>query len=313
MGVRRRVIGLPVSVVATLISVIATGGLGNVAGASTSTASLATAQVVAAGRLTGLRYHLVAKGESLAAIAKRYRVDAAQIRRANGITKDGLYAGERLLLDEPNPPDASPGWGAMSPSSATGSAGSPTTYRVVAGDTLARIARTTSTTVPALLAANQLKITATLQIGQVLSLTGAPGLAAPVAGPHAVRCPLPSAMFNFDWGFPREGGRFHEGTDMFAPTGTPILAPVGGAVSVGTSAISGLSVTLRGADGWQYFGAHLSKVGTKKTRVKAGDVIGYVGTSGDAAGGPPHLHIEMRPLDGRPTNPFPFLTTLCHH
>ena len=307
--------------------------------ATTAGGTNASVALVPAGRLAGLRFHVVTRGQGLAAIAKRYRVDAAQIRRANGIMHDGVYSGARLLLDEPDPTAAPPGWGAMStpasptarhPSAAPIPAapvpGSPVTYTTVAGDTLERIARRTDTTVAALLAANGLKITATLQVGQVVALSAAatPAVPAPPARPiskqaatkatakaHAVSCPVSGSTFNFDWGFPREGGRYHEGTDMFAPAGTPVRAAVGGTIAYATSSMSGLNVTLRGNDGWQYFGAHLAKSGTRKSTVKAGDVIGYVGNSGDAAGGPTHLHIEMRPLDGRPTNPYPFLVSLC--
>jgi len=252
----------------------------------------APAAVVESGRLSGLRYHVVAKGETLKGIAKRYGIAATSIRSANGMAKDTVYEGARLLLDEPNP-------GRMAPGAAPGAT---TTYTVVAGDSLARIATRTGTTVPALVAANALASPDRIRIGQQLVIAGAPvGMVCPVAG----------ATFAFDWGFPRaDGARFHEGIDMMAPLGTPIVAPVDGTVTYGSAATPGKFATLKGTNGWQYTSAHLSKT-ARGGKVKAGDVIGYVGNTGDAQGGVTHLHLEVRPLDGRPVNPFPLVAAAC--
>ena len=63
-----------------------------------------------------------------------------------------------------------------------------------------------------------------------------PRPAAPAASSvRVISCPVPGSTFTYDWGFPREGGRYHEGLDMFAPAGTPVLAPVDGIVTVGRS------------------------------------------------------------------------------
>lgn len=251
------------------------------------------AKVVDVGRLSGLRYHVVAPGEGLKAISKVYGIPTAQIRSANGMTKDTVYAGARLLLDEPNP-------GRMAPPSEAGAAA---TYTVVSGDNLAKIAKRNGTTTAALVAANQLKSANQIRIGQVLTIAGAPtpGMVCPVAG----------STYAFDWGFPRaDGARFHEGIDMMAPGGTPILAPTDGTVTYGSSTMSGKFATLKGSNGWQYYSAHLSKT-AKGGKVKAGDVIGYVGNTGDAKGGATHLHLEVRPLDGRPVNPYPLVKAAC--
>jgi murein DD-endopeptidase MepM/ murein hydrolase activator NlpD len=122
------------------------------------------------------------------------------------------------------------------------------------------------------------------------------------------------ARFSYDWGFPRaDGARFHEGLDMFAPTGTPIVAMAAGTVTYGTAGTPGRWVTLKGTNGWQFYAAHLSKFanGGRTTKVKTGDVIGYVGTTGDAIGGASHAHVEIRPLDGRPVNPLPIVAPAC--
>lgn len=257
-------------------------------------APVAAPLTVAEGRLAGLRYHLVAKGEGLKSIARKYGVPVATIRRANGMTKDTVFEGARLLLDEPNPGRMSP-----TPSSAAGSV-----HTVVAGDTLGKIAKRAGTTTAALVAANGLASANQIRIGQQLTVTG-------TAGPAMV-CPLAGSTYGFDWGFPRaDGARFHEGIDMFAPLGTPIVAPVDGTVSFGNSATPGKFATLKGTNGWQYYSAHLSKTAAKAGKVKAGDIIGYVGNTGDAKGGATHLHLEIRPLDGRPVNPHPLVTVAC--
>ena len=98
------------------------------------------------------------------------------------------------------------------------------------------------------------------------------------------RCPVPGSNFANDWGFPRSGGRAHSGTDMFAPRGTPILAPVAGVVSFGTGTIGGRQFRMAGDDGTTYIGSHMDAFGASG-RVSAGTVIGYVGNTGNAAGG----------------------------
>src|SRR3546814_10620424 len=76
-----------------------------------------------------------------------------------------------------------------------------------------------------------------------------------------------------DWGFPRSGGRFHEGNDLFAPRGTPFVAVVSGTVVQTTGRIGGKQVKLAGDDGVSYYGTHLDGFGASG-RVNAGDVIG---------------------------------------
>lgn len=123
----------------------------------------------------------------------------------------------------------------------------------------------------------------------------------PVRGPHA---------FSNDYGAPRGGGSSHMGNDILAPKGTPVVANVGGVVTQRNGAISGLAYFLAGDDGNRYFGAHLDSFGASG-RVSAGTVIGTVGNTGDASGGPPHLHFEMHPGGSGYTNPYPTLTKYC--
>ena len=124
----------------------------------------------------------------------------------------------------------------------------------------------------------------------------------PVQGPHS---------FSNDWHQPRSGGRLHEGTDVLAPRGTPVVANVSGSVSPHQSSLGGISYYLRGDDGHVYFGTHLDSLSGVSGRVSAGTVIGRVGNTGNARGGPTHLHFEVHPGGGGPVNPYPTLVKYC--
>jgi murein DD-endopeptidase MepM/ murein hydrolase activator NlpD len=124
----------------------------------------------------------------------------------------------------------------------------------------------------------------------------------PVQGPRA---------FTNDWGQPRSGGRRHQGTDILSPRGTPIVANVSGTVSPHNSGLGGISYYLRGDDGNTYFGTHLDRLSGASGRVSAGTVIGFNGNSGNARGGPTHLHFEIHPGGGGPVNPYPTVARYC--
>ncbi len=140
-------------------------------------------------------------------------------------------------------------------------------------------------------------------------------------------CPVgqPRA-FGDDFGAPRYSGGYHDhaGNDILAPAGTPIYAPFDGIASDASNGLGGLSVYVHGVAGYVY-NAHLSQVG-QLGPVHAGDVIGYVGTSGNARGGPPHDHFEWHPNEmpahwpsssygnasiGDALNPYPLLIQVC--
>ncbi len=112
-----------------------------------------------------------------------------------------------------------------------------------------------------------------------------------------------------DWGFPRSGGRSHQGNDIFAPYGTPIRATFPGNAVAGSGGLGGLSVKIYGSQGYTY-NAHLSRLGALG-QVSTGTIIGYVGQSGNAAGTPPHNHFEWHPGNGGAVNPFPYLNSVC--
>ena len=124
----------------------------------------------------------------------------------------------------------------------------------------------------------------------------------PVQGPRA---------FSNDWGQPRSGGRRHQGTDIMAPRGTPIVANVGGSVRPHNSSLGGISYYLRGDDGNTYFGTHLDSLSGVSGRVAMGTIIGRVGNTGNARGASPHLHFEIHPGGGGAVNPYPTLARYC--
>ena len=107
------------------------------------------------------------------------------------------------------------------------------------------------------------------------------------------------------WGAPRDGGaRRHEGIDVFAPRGTPVLAGAAGRVSrVQETPIGGRVVWLQTDAGSLYY-AHLDRpLVAAGDRVGAGDTLGTVGNTGNAAATPPHLHFGIyapRAIDPEP-------------
>ncbi len=124
----------------------------------------------------------------------------------------------------------------------------------------------------------------------------------PVRGDH---------NFIDSWGFPRSGGRRHKGVDILAPIGTPIVAPVNGVVQFRSNSVGGRSFHLTDEFGNYYYGTHLSGYGDQEGQVRAGQVIGYVGDDGNAAG-IPHLHFEIHPgRRGNQINPYTDSAAVC--
>ena len=97
------------------------------------------------------------------------------------------------------------------------------------------------------------------------------------------------------------------GNDITAATGTPIVAPFPGYASASKGELGGLEVRVQGELGYVY-NAHLSSYG-QLGYVQTGDVIGYVGSTGDAT--VPHDHFEWHPNDGPAVDPNPYLSVSC--
>ena len=113
------------------------------------------------------------------------------------------------------------------------------------------------------------------------------------------------------WQAPRGTDRRHEGQDIFAPKGTPILSATNGYVyKVGENNLGGQTVSVIGAGGRVYYYAHLDRYAKGievGNRVTTRTVLGYVGTTGNAHGTPPHLHFGVYTMTGA-INPLPLLS-----
>ena len=124
----------------------------------------------------------------------------------------------------------------------------------------------------------------------------------PVGGPHAVADNFGDLRHD-----PKGGTHSHEGNDITAATGAPILAPFDGVASVSHSRLGGLGVYVHGEFGYVY-NAHLSRLGTLGP-VEAGDIVGYVGSTGHSTG--PHDHFEWHPENGAAVDPYEYLMLVC--
>jgi peptidoglycan LD-endopeptidase LytH len=139
-------------------------------------------------------------------------------------------------------------------------------------------------------------------IGGVQSGVSAGGLICPINGPMS---------FVDSWGAPRGGGRSHQGVDLMAPRGTPNVAVVAGSITMKSGGLSGNAVNLAGDDGNTYNYYHLDSYEGGPRQVSQGEVVGYVGNTGDASGGATHTHFEIHPGGGGAVNPYPAVRAVC--
>lgn len=139
--------------------------------------------------------------------------------------------------------------------------------------------------------------------GAVMGVASTQGYAFPVLGD--------GVGFSDDYGAPRAGTGWHQGTDLFAPMGTPIVAVAAGTLSkVGVNNLGGNRLWLTDDAGNEFYYAHLSAYApgvTDGVRVRAGQVIAFLGNTGQAITTPPHLHFEIHPGGGNSVNPYPYL------
>jgi len=237
--------------------------------------------------------YLVRTGDTLWTISDRVGVPVTALAKANGLEDPDWVPAGRLLSV---PPVGSVSAG---PASAGARAGEGR-YVVREGDDLSGIALRLGVPVRQLADHNGVADPNLIVPGQVLT------------APRATwECPVPGASFVNDYGYVKPGGQVHEGVDLFAAKGTEIYAPVGGRVERYPNPSGGKAVMLWGDDANRYYLAHLSDYG-EGGRVMAGDVIGYVGNTGDAEQTSPHLHFVIHPGGGDDVvNPFPSLIAAC--
>lgn len=133
-----------------------------------------------------------------------------------------------------------------------------------------------------------------------------PGFICPVGGP---------TWFNDTWGAPRSGGRTHKGVDMMGPRYTPLVAVGDGVVRLSYGSLGGNIVWLYADHGVNYFYAHLDSYPdglTDDQRVVRGQVIGYMGDTGNPAPGAYHVHFGIYPGGIKAVNPYPTVARACN-
>ena len=140
-----------------------------------------------------------------------------------------------------------------------------------------------------------------LSLGGSVSITGTGGIqTCPVAGPNS---------FVDSFGWPRPGGRTHQGIDLIDAYGTPVVTVAPGNSRGASNTLGGNAVVVEHDSGGDYtYYAHLSSYGASG-HVSAGTVIGYVGSTGDTNVN--HLHFEYHPSGGAAVNPYSALVAVC--
>ncbi len=185
---------------------------------------------------------------------------------------------------------------------------------------LAAIAATsTTTTTTVTTTPDEAQATATTAPPATTTPTTSPPDTTPTDPPSDVgqACPVDGPVSFVDtWGAARSGGRHHEGVDMMAARGTPVVAIYDGTISrVGAgSALGGNTIWLRSNAGDSFYYAHLdhfADVTSVGASVSAGAILGFVGSTGNASAAYPHLHFEYHPGGGSAVNPYPLVRSVC--
>ena len=269
----------------------------------------------------GLASHLVSDGDTWFDIAKGAQVSIRSLLETNDASTDQvIHPGDVVCL----PPGATPS-SSCSPSNAP-------TYSVASGDTWWQIATRAGVSMSKLLATNDASAERVIRPGDTVCLppgaslssaatsSSTSGVAAPATSrPSGIEA-LPMrgpCWFSDDWGDPRGSGRRHEGTDLFAAPMSYVYAVVDGTLTRRAWDQPGLRsgnawwLTAADGTGTYYFYAHLADFAPELSvgsRVEAGQIIGFMGNTGNSA--VPHLHFEIHPNGGGAVNPYPLLRQL---
>jgi murein DD-endopeptidase MepM/ murein hydrolase activator NlpD len=127
-----------------------------------------------------------------------------------------------------------------------------------------------------------------------------------IARGETILCPVEIAEFTSSFGASRVG-HSHQGVDMMAPDGTPIVAPESGIYEQHGSE----SFYLYGNSGTMYFGTHLQEQVAPSGNVEVGELVALVGHTGNASASGPHLHFEIHPHGGDAVDPYPITSNAC--
>ncbi len=300
---------------------------GMIAASAMAAPAVATATPVGQSTSTcaasGLASHLVAEGDTWFGIAEGAKVSIRSLLGTNDASQDQIiHPGDVVCL----PPGATPS-SSCTPSNAP-------TYTVESGDTWWDIAARAGVSMSKLLATNNTSAertihpgeTVCLPVGTSVSSSGGESSGTSSSRPAAAstRSSVIEALpmrgpcwFSDDWGDPRGGGRRHEGTDLFAEPRNYVYAVTDGTLTRRAWDQPGLRsgnawwLTADDGTGTYYFYAHLADFApglSVGSRVQAGEIIGFMGNTGNSAF--PHLHFEIHPNGGGAVNAYPLLRQL---
>ncbi len=272
---------------------------------------------------SGLASHLVAEGDSWFGIAQDAQVSMRSLFETNDASDDHvLYPGDVVCL----PPGSTP-TSSCSPSNAP-------SYTVESGDTWWDIATRAGVTMSTLLSTNATSEDRVIHPGDTVCLPPGTSVSSSNASARNASARNSSASasarsswsgiaalpmrgpcwFSDDWGDPRGAGRAHEGTDLFAETGSYVYAVVDGTLTrrawdqPGSRSGNAWWLTTDDGSGTYYFYAHLADFAPELSvgsSVAAGQIIGFMGNTGNSAF--PHLHFEIHPNGGGAVNPYSVL------
>jgi murein DD-endopeptidase MepM/ murein hydrolase activator NlpD len=293
---------------------------------SASARSSARGAPAARGSRDATNLYTVEAGDTWFDIARRVGVGMRALMSANDADDSRIiHPGESLTLPPGAAAPAKSGAAVSARGTSSSASTSASTYTVATGDSWFGISRRVQTTLQALYAANDASEQRQLHPGDVVRLPegarapASTGSAASSSGGSASvslqALPMHGPCWYADsWHAPRGGGRLHIGVDIFARTGNYVYAVVDGTLTnrvwdrPGRRAGNAWWLTAADGSGTYFFYAHLAdfapglQVGSK---VKAGEIIGFMGNTGNSAF--PHLHLEIHPNGGPAVNPYPIV------
>ncbi|CAB4989521.1 MAG: peptidoglycan DD-metalloendopeptidase family protein [Actinobacteria bacterium] len=167
----------------------------------------------------------------------------------------------------------------------------------------------TSIAIAAFQTSRGLKVTSAIDLSTAIALGVLPDLATLGIPQISVFPSQGRCSFTDTWQQSRSGGRQHEGVDIMGVKGLALYAVIDGTITKmygADAALSGNALRLTASDGTYFFYAHLDSFAPGiaiGSVVKAGQIVGYMGSTGDA--GSPHLHFEVHPNGGAAVSPYP--------